>query len=695
MIALTDRVTVLKGVGRQRAADLQKLGIETVGDLLQHYPFRYEDRSHIKPLREMREGDVETVTGVIVQAQEAYPRRGLKILRVQIVCADGNAVLVWFNQNHLKARFQPGLRIVATGRVGKGSVRQISVSDYELIEDERDLAEFQRIVPVYRGTEKNSSKAIRRMIGQVLEQDAADWETLLPEFLPEQARARYHLMDYAQAVRQIHAPDDWQQLNRARHRLVFDEFLQLILGLSAHSHAEKQAGVAHGTAERLSARFFRALPFSLTDAQRKVILEIKKDMERPVAMKRLLQGDVGSGKTMVAVYVLLKAVDSGHQAALMAPTEILAEQHYLNLRRMLEPLEITPLLLTGSMGKKDRDALYAKVESGAAQIVVGTHALIQKQVCFADLSAVVIDEQHRFGVRQRLALEEKGTAPDVLVMTATPIPRSLALTLYGDLDLSVLDQLPPGRRPVKTYCIGEKKRAALYQFLAEQLEAGYQVYIVCPLVEESEKVDLENVTRLAERLRTEIFPQYAVGLLHGKLPAAEKAEIMERFRAGALRVLVATTVIEVGVDVPNANVMVIENAERFGLAQLHQLRGRVGRGTSQAYCFLLAEPKTEEGKRRMAVMVRSDDGFVIAEEDLALRGAGEILGTRQHGLPDLKIADLAHDVKILEQSRQLASEILEEGIDKPKYAALREQMRWVYEKQLRLRAGAASETPDV
>ena len=368
----------------------------------------------------------------------------------------------------------------------------------------------------------------------------------------------------------------------------------------------------------------------------------------------------------------------------MTPTEILAEQHYLNLKGMLEFLDITPELLTGSLSKKEREVVYDKLRDGSCKLVVGTHALIQKQVQFANLGVVVIDEQHRFGVRQRLALENKGRAPDVLVMTATPIPRSLALTLYGDMDLSIIDELPPGRHTIKTYCIGEAKREALYQFLGAQIAAGYQVYVVCPLVEESEKMDLENATQLADHLAVNVFPQYAVGLLHGKMHPRDKAEIMERFRSGVLQILVSTTVIEVGVDIPNANVMVIENAERFGLAQLHQLRGRVGRGSSQAHCFLVADPKTEEGKRRMAVMVKCSDGFVIAEEDLLLRGAGEVLGTRQHGLPDLKIADLVHDVKILEQSRQLAAEITEIGLEQLQYAGLRQKAERVYRRRLQL-----------
>lgn len=680
MFATDQPVTVLKGIGKQRAKDLEKLNIYTVADLLDHYPYRYEDRSHLKPLHEMQEGDTETVTGVILDAQDIYPRRGLKILRVTIRCSTGNAVLVWYNQNHLKGRMVPGLQIVATGKVGKGHIRQISVTDYELLEDEEDLQEFSKITPVYRGTEKNSSKKIRKAIRSVLSESLPD----LQEFLPDRHLDNYRLMSYPEAILQIHGPEGWEELNHARHRLILNEFLELMLGLQLHSMMEKRDGIAHSPSETLVKQFLENLPFALTGAQKKVILEIKRDMEAPVAMKRLVQGDVGSGKTMVAMYTLLKAIEGGYQAAFMAPTEILAEQHYLNLKPKLEPLGVTVELLTGSMTKKERESIYASIEDGSCKLVIGTHALIQKYVHFANLGVVVIDEQHRFGVRQRIALENKGMAPDVLVMTATPIPRSLALTLYGDMELSIIDELPPGRQPIKTYCMGENKRDGLYDFLRGQLAEGYQVYVVCPLVEESEKMDLENATQLADHLQANVFPDYVVGLLHGKMKPSLKGDIMERFRKNEIQILVSTTVIEVGVDVPNANVMVVENADRFGLAQLHQLRGRVGRGKSQAHCFLVTTPKTEESVQRMQAMVSYTDGFRIAEEDLKIRGSGEVLGTRQSGLPDLKIADLVRDIRILEQSRQLATEILEEGLDSPEYEPLRTRAENIYRRRVQL-----------
>ena len=680
MISADDSIETLKGIGKQRAKEFARMGIRTIEDFLTFYPFHYEDRSQLKPLYEMREGDTETVMGEIISAQDLYPKRGLTILRVQIRTQDGNAVLVWFNQNHLKGKMHPGVKIIATGKVGKGYVRQISVTDYELVVNEEALKNYQRIIPIYHGTEKINSKQVRKIEQQIRDAGVSDLE----EFLPEKQRKAYHLMEYKEALREIHFPTGWENLHMAHHRLVVNEFLELLLGLSLHGTMEKKQGIAHEKNEVLARSFFDQLPFELTQAQKKVVLEIKKDMEKPIAMKRLVQGDVGSGKTVVAVYALLKAVAGGFQAALMAPTEILAEQHYLKLCKMLEHLDLRPELLTGSLKKKEREAVYEKIRTGSCRIIVGTHALIQKDVEYYNLGCVVIDEQHRFGVRQRMALENKGLAPDVLVMTATPIPRSLALTLYGDMDLSVIDELPPGRQEIKTYCIGEKKREALYGFLDKQIQMGYQVYIVCPLVEESEKLDLENATQLADHLAANVFPNYHVGLLHGKMVPAEKAEIMDNFRKGTIQILVSTTVIEVGVDVPNANVMVIENAERFGLAQLHQLRGRVGRGKTQAHCFLISEPKTEEGKRRMAVMVKSNDGFVLAEEDLRLRGSGEILGTRQSGLPDLKIADLVKDIKILEQSKILAEEILDIGLETEDYKALRKRARKIYERKTAL-----------
>lgn len=670
-------VTALKGVGKQKAQELQKLNIATIYDLLEHYPYRYEDRANLKPISQLMPDTLETVIGQVERVQESYSRNGRRILRVTLRCQSGMIILIWFNQNYLKNKLAINTRLIASGKISMGRVKQMSVIDFEILDEEADSADFARIMPIHRGTEKINAKFVRQLVKQAL----ADYGSLVPEFLPEKWRWKYRLLPIGEALAEIHFPSSWEVLNKARYRLVIDEFLLMFLGLKLKALTnETDSGIAHQPTERLTNQFLKQLPFRLTDAQKKVILEIKRDMEQPRVMRRLVQGDVGSGKTMVAVYTLLKALEGGYQSALMAPTEILAEQHYLTLQKLLEPLGVTMVFLKGSMSAKEKQQAVALLNDGGGQIAVGTHALIQKNVAFHRLGAVVIDEQHRFGVRERLALEHKGQKPDVLVMTATPIPRSLALTIYGDMDLSIIDQMPPGRLPVITYQAGEQKRQGMYRFVAEQLKQGYQAYVVCPLVEESEKLDLENAQALAAKLAETVFPQYRVGLLHGKMTAGDKQTIMEDFRQNRIQILVATTVIEVGVDVPNANIMIIENAERFGLAQLHQLRGRVGRGKSQAYCILMHQAKTDEARRRMEIMTKSTDGFVIAEEDLALRGPGEVLGTRQSGLPDFKIADLVQDIKLLERSKLLAADILNDGLEKEEYRLLKENIKRIYQR---------------
>lgn len=681
MDALERPVTALKGVGKQKAQELAKLDIQTVGDLLEHYPFRYEDRAHLKPLAQLSDQVPETVLGQVVQTT-VVPYRGRgRMLNVLLQCETGSITLVWFNQHYLKDKLSPGTRLIATGKVSGGRKR-MAVQDFEILDETDDGASFQRIIPVHRATEKLSAKWLRALVEQAL----TEYGAAVTEHLPEELCRKYRLMPLAEATQAIHFPNDWSELNLARYRLVMDEFTVMLLGLRAQQiTGEEKVGISHQPTEGLTNRFLKQLPFRLTNAQRRVILEIKADMESARPMQRLVQGDVGSGKTMIAVYVLLKAAEGGYQSALMAPTEILAEQHYLTLKPILEPLGVELALLKGSLSAAEKNQIVQGLADGTITVAVGTHALIQKSVSFCNLGAIVIDEQHRFGVKQRLALENKGLSPDVLVMTATPIPRSLALTIYGDLDLSVIDELPPGRKPIITYHVGERKRQGMYGFIGKELAQGHQAYVVCPLIEESEKMDLENASALAEKLAKEIYPQYQVGLLHGKMTTAEKMAVMEDFRSNKLQILVSTTVIEVGVDVPNANIMVIENAERFGLAQLHQLRGRVGRGSAQSYCILMAEARTDEAKRRMEIMVKSSDGFVIAEEDLALRGPGEVLGVRQSGLPDFKIADLVQDIRLLERSKLLAADILQDGLEQEKYAPLRERIDKVYQRKVRLK----------
>ncbi len=679
MNKLTQPVTVLKGIGKQKAAELHQLSIDTVEDLLTHYPYRYEDRANLKPISQLSSDQLETVLGRVEAINEGFTKNGRHMLRVTLANNSGRIVLMWFNQRYLKQRFALNQRLIASGKILSGTTKQMMVTDFEILSETDDISQFARLVPVHRASEKLSAKWIRQTIEQALRAYGGD----IIDFLPQPLCQRYRLLPRSEAIAEIHFPSSWAKLNMARYRLVIEEFTLMLLELSQRVTPNKSVkGIAHQPTERLTNQFIRQLPFKLTNAQRKVILEIKSDMEKPTAMHRLVQGDVGSGKTMVALYTLLKAAEGGYQSALMAPTEILAEQHYLTLRQILAPLGIEPILLKGSLNTKEKTSALEKLANGDSQIIIGTHALIQKNVNFCNLGAIVIDEQHRFGVRDRLALENKGSQPDVLVMTATPIPRSLALTLYGDLELSVIDELPPGRKPIITYHITEKKRQSMYGFILQQLQAGHQVYVVCPMIEESAKIDLENAQALHQKLATEIFPQYQVGLLHGKMTATAKAEIMESFRTAHLQILVSTTVIEVGVDVPNANMMVIENAERFGLAQLHQLRGRVGRGDVQSYCILVSEAKAEDTQRRMAIMTKSNDGFAIAEEDLAIRGPGEILGIRQSGLPDFKIADLVQDIKLLERSKLLAADILNDGLENTTYDALRLEIQRRYQQKI-------------
>jgi len=670
---LAQDVQYVKGVGPARAKILRKLGLYTVADLLFYFPRRYEDRRRFQAILLAREGELLTVQGRVIDISERQPRPNLTITRVAI--SDGSGVLfgTWFNRPYLKDRFRLGQTVVFTGKVEKryGQL-YINKPDYEALDD--DPLHTGRIVPIYPLTEGLFQRQFRALMKGVVD----TYSPLAEETLPEEIRQRQALLPLPEALREIHFPKETESQEAAHRRLAFEELFYLQLGLGLlRRRTREEAGIAHAPDGPLVQRFLDGLPFPLTGAQKRVIQEIKRDMESPRPMNRLLQGDVGSGKTVVAAWALVKAAESGFQAALMAPTEILAEQHYLNLRRLLQPLGLPVGLLTGSLTRGERVERLQELKSGSLSIIVGTHALIQEGVEFARLSLVITDEQHRFGVNQRARLRAKGqTNPDVLVMTATPIPRTLSLTLYGDLDVSVLDELPPGRRPVETYWRKASARKKVYRFLYDQVKGGRQGYVVCPLIEESESLQAEAATALAQALRAE-YPDLKVGLLHGRMRPEEKDEVMESFRRGELEVLVSTTVIEVGVDVPNATVMIIEGADRFGLAQLHQLRGRVGRGGAKSYCILLGEGLTTEGRRRLEIMETTGNGFTIAEEDLKLRGPGEFFGTRQHGLPDLKVADPIRDLPLLEQARQEALGLLERDPDlsRPEHQALRERVK--------------------
>ena len=671
----------LKGVGPQRAKLLSRLGLLRIEDALFFVPVRHDDRRRLIPFRSLGEGKAQSCRGRIVGVSP--PPRGNPRSPFSVLLRDSTGYLtaVWFNQPYLGKVLRRGQTLLLHGRVARfrGGPLQMQHPEYEIVEDgEDETIHTDRIVPIYRLTEGLTQRPLRILLWRVVEQYAGT----VSESLPEAVRKRRRLLSLAAALKGIHFPETEDELAAARRRLVFEDFLLLQLGLAIRRQREGRAGgIAMKPAGDLVGRLRRSLPYTLTAAQERVWEEIRRDSAGPYAMNRLLQGDVGSGKTIVAAMAILTAVEAGYQTALMAPTEILAEQHYMTLQQLLPPLGPPVALLTSAIKGREREALLEGVTTGSIPCLVGTHALIQEGVEFRRLGLVVVDEQHRFGVAQRALLRKKGDNPHVLVMTATPIPRTLALTLYGDLDVSVIDEMPPGRQPIGTVVRAEGKRAQIYAFLRKQIEEGRQVYVVCPLVEESEATDLKAATEMAERLQREVFPDLRVGLLHGRMSLDDKASVMHAFKAGEIHILVSTTVIEVGIDVPNASVMLVEHAERFGLSQLHQLRGRVGRGPWKSYCILLASgTPTAEARRRLAALRESQDGFRIAEVDLELRGPGEFFGTRQSGLPEFRVADLLRDARVLEEARQEAFALVAADPDllQPEHRSLRETLlaRW-------------------
>ncbi|MDN5348033.1 MAG: ATP-dependent helicase RecG [Clostridia bacterium] len=661
-------VDTLRYVGSKRAKLLSQLGILTVGDLLYHFPRRYADRRQLKKLDEIIPGAQETVRVCISRWEEKQVRPRLSISRALIKDERGSGYAVWYNQPYIKKKLPPGTTVLLTGSVGRyGFWPELRVEDYE-IEGEMDNLNVGRITPFYPSTAGLSQRWFRLIIYLALQEYAA----AAPDILPLSLRQRYRLPGIEKALWGMHFPKDEDERRQSRRRFVYEELLLWELGLVlGNRNREKNVGIAHRGGSELVARFLAGLPFKLTAAQERVLGEIFADMESEKPMARLLQGDVGSGKTVVAAAALVKAIAGGWQGALMAPTEILAEQHYLNLRRYLTPLGIKIGLLTSSLNQREREEVLAGLEAGSLPLVVGTHALIQEGVNFRALGLVVIDEQHRFGVRQRASLQQKGDRCDLLVMTATPIPRTLALVAYGDLDISIIDELPPGRQKVITRVLTESQRHKAYALIERELAYGHQAYVICPLIEESEKLEAEAATAVFERLQREVFPSWRVSLLHGRLSAAEKEEVMQKFYRGESHILVATTVVEVGVDVPNATVMLIEDADRYGLAQLHQLRGRIGRGTAQSYCLLLTRSKDGAVRQRLKILEQTSNGFAIAEEDLRLRGPGEFFGERQHGLPEFRIAVLPDDMAALEQARKDARSLVDQGlIYRPEFQAL-------------------------
>ncbi len=658
----------LKGVGPGRAKLLANLGLQTVEDALYYLPVRHEDRSQLTPLRSLKPDDVTTVTGTIRAISP--PPRNRPRMPLSVLLSDGTGFLtcVWFGQAYLERLFQRGQRLIVHGKAQRyrSGPLQMTVKDYEIVEDEPgegaaepadEALHTGHLVPVYGLTRGLTARPMRRLMKRLVD----GYVDSLEDPLPDALRAKHRLAPLSEALRAGHFPKADSDYAGARRRLVYDEFLLLQLGLAIRRQRQgRQPGLAMNPPGALARRLLGSLRFALTEAQERVWREIRQDMAEPYPMNRLIQGDVGSGKTVVAALAILTAVEAGYQAALMAPTEILAEQHLMTLTQLLGPLEVEVALLTNAVKGKARERVLAAAAANKIRCVVGTHALVQDNVKFHRLGLAVVDEQHRFGVHQRATLKRKGESPDVLVMTATPIPRTLALTLYGDLEVSVIDQLPPGRKPVLT--------------------RARQVYVVCPLVEESEVLDLQAATEMAERLQHEVFPDLSIGLLHGRMPFAEKDHVMREFKAGAIHILVSTTVIEVGIDVPNASVMLVEHAERFGLSQLHQLRGRVGRGPWKSYCILLSGASSEDAKRRLEAMTATNDGFKIAEADLSLRGPGDFFGTRQSGLPEFRVADLLRDAAALEAARRDAVALIREdpSLLAPPHRALRAALlqRW-------------------
>ncbi|MBS5819909.1 MAG: ATP-dependent DNA helicase RecG [Enterococcus gilvus] len=667
-MSIEETVSVLPGVGPKRAQTLAELGIVTIENLLSYYPFRYEDIQE-KNLLEINDQEKVTLKGVIVSAP-VVSRFGYKKSRLQFRMMQDHAVFMvsFFNQPYLKDKVEVGEELAV---YGKWDAKRKSLTGMKILGGKQT----EEYAPIYHVTKSIRQSTLVDLIKVGFEKFGDQVTENLPDYLLE----KYRLMPRKQAMRAMHFPKDPKENQQAKRRVVFEEFFLFQMrmqGLKKSERSEKNGLAIRYDVERLK-RFTQQLPFELTDAQKRVTNEICYDLRSKKHMQRLLQGDVGSGKTVVAAIALYATMTAGFQGALMVPTEILAQQHLESLNHLFDPLEMTTALLTGSTKTKERRAILAGLQNGEIDVVIGTHALIQDDVQFANLGLVITDEQHRFGVNQRRVLREKGLHPDVLFMTATPIPRTLAITAYGEMDVSIIDQMPAGRIPVKTSWIKPKQLEHTLDWAKLELQAGHQLYVICPLIEESEALDVKNATEIYEHLNEYYAPNYQVSLLHGKMKNTEKETIMEEFKNNQSQILVSTTVIEVGVNVPNATVMFIMDADRFGLAQLHQLRGRVGRGSDASYCILVASPKNEMGKERMKIMTETTNGFVLSEKDLELRGPGEVFGFRQSGLPQFLIADLVNDANVLEVARDEANQIwqVEDWREQPAFAPLAKTLK--------------------
>lgn len=659
-------VMYMKGVGPKIAYKLNKLGIYTAQDLIMYFPKKHIDYSSKTLIRNLKEGENTTVFGYIRSVSAFNTKNSLSVVKVSVTDESGRIELSFFQAKsnrfmleRIKSQFPVNAGIMLSGKVKRNNFDgkltfdkpNYSIMTGEFLEDKNSNLNLARIVPIYTVCEDLSIKVLRRAIFNAINTYKNKIENVLPDYI----REKYGILDKKIAVEQIHFPESIELLEQARFSLIFEELflIQLKLVRLREANSHNHSALALKIKEKgLVKKFIDTLPFELTGGQKKAVNEILNDLNSDIPMARLLQGDVGSGKTVVATIMLLAGVENGYQGALMAPTEILAQQHYNNLQQWLTPLGVSVGLFLGSQGKKVREKFRTDLRNGQMNIAVGTHALIQEDVDFNNLGAIVVDEQHRFGVKQRNILKKKSQNPQMLTMTATPIPRTLALTVHGDLDLTIIDELPKGRKPIKTSLVTSHR--GVYDLIKKEIESGRQAYVVYPLIEESETLSAKAATIEAERLQNEVFPQFKIGLLHGKLKNDEKEQVMADFKNKKYDILVSTTVVEVGVDVPNATVMLIENAERFGLSQLHQLRGRVGRNDLQSYCILHTSTKSQETKERLNIMTQTNDGFVIAEKDLQLRGPGEFLGTRQSGLPDLIISDIVRDAKILEMARNEA-----------------------------------------
>lgn len=646
-------VREIKGIGEKTEKLFQKMGVYTAGDLLRYYPRTYDIYEAPVPVSELEEGTVAAVEGCVFGSVQVSPNRKLQTVSALIRDLTGTLKVLWFRMPFLRNTLRSGSRIIVRGRVvnKRGGLVMEHPEIFQPVEKYQE--KLNTMQPVYPLTAGLSNLTVMKAVREALEHIHLQRETI-----PESIRQRYHLCEYNYALRGIHFPADKTMYMYARKRLVFEEFLEFLLAIRQMKE-EKETSVNGCRMEKKQEvdDFLSQLPFELTNAQKKVWKEIRKDMQGDYTMSRLVQGDVGSGKTIVAVLALLEAACNGYQGAMMAPTEVLARQHYQSVCEMFEKYGIPfrTELLTGSMKAKERREAYERIETGESQIIIGTHALIQEKVNYRNLGLVITDEQHRFGVRQREALAKKGNMPHILVMSATPIPRTLAIIIYGDLDLSVIDELPKDRLPIKNCVVDTGYRETAYRFMKKQVEEGRQCYVICPMVEESEAMEAENVIDYSTMLSERMGPEVTVGYLHGKMKQAQKDEIMEKFDQNQIQILVSTTVVEVGINVPNATVMMVENAERFGLAQLHQLRGRVGRGAFQSYCIFMTASRAKETKKRLDILNHSNDGFYIAGEDLKLRGPGDLFGIRQSGLMEFKLGDIFQDAGILQMAAEAAS----------------------------------------